>query len=248
MTGKAVLFDLGDTLVDLGEGRGSYEARVLHRAGHVYDVLATAGLSLPDRAGFCHALATDSEAQYHVALAQLKGIDVYEIMQRFLRQNGLPAEDGLTRLAGDAYCEGGGDAPSPLRAGALETLAELHAAGWRIGAISNTIQPPHHMNASLIRRGLARFMEVQVYSSAAGVAKPHPAIFRSALDALGVRPDEAAYVGDRLAADVGGAQAAGMKGILVEVGHRSEISPDITPDARIRELPELPGVLPGLWR
>jgi putative hydrolase of the HAD superfamily len=248
MTSKAILFDLGDTLVDLGEGRGSYEERVLHRAGHVYDALAAAGVSVPDRGRFCAALATDSEAQYHAALAALKGIDVYEVMRRFLSKNGLPADDGLAALAGDAYCLGGSDAPSPLREGALETLAQLADAGWRIGVISNTIQPPHHMHASLLRRGLAPFMEVQVYSSAAGVAKPHPAIFRLALDSLGVRPAEAVYVGDRLIADVGGSQAVGMKGALIEVGHRTEAHPDIVPDVRIRELPELPGVLPGLWR
>jgi putative hydrolase of the HAD superfamily len=248
MTRKAVLFDLGDTLVDLGEGRGSYEERVQHRVSHVYDALAAAGVNLPERAWFCDALATDSEAQYQAALADLKGIDVYEVMRRFLLRNGLPAEDGLARIAGDAYCLGGSGVPSPLRDGALEMLAELRDAGWRMGVISNTIQPAHHMNASLIRRGLAPFFTVQVYSSAAGVAKPHPAIFRTALDALGVGPADAAYVGDRLSADVGGAQAAGMKGILIEVGHRNEMHADITPDARIRELRELPGVLPGLWR
>ena len=43
---EAVLFDLGDTLVDLGEGRGSYEARLLLRAGHVHDVLAGQGVPM----------------------------------------------------------------------------------------------------------------------------------------------------------------------------------------------------------
>jgi FMN phosphatase YigB (HAD superfamily) len=50
---QAVLFDLGDTLVDLGEGCGSYEARLLARIGRVYDALAAAGVALPDRASFC---------------------------------------------------------------------------------------------------------------------------------------------------------------------------------------------------
>jgi len=36
---RGVFFDLGDTLVDLGEGRGSYEQRLALRTGHVYDAL-----------------------------------------------------------------------------------------------------------------------------------------------------------------------------------------------------------------
>jgi FMN phosphatase YigB (HAD superfamily) len=243
---RAVLFDLGDTLVDLGEGRGSYEARLFVRVGHVYDVLAARGLALPERTGFCAALAEDSEAQYQAALAEQRGIDIFTVMARFLQRGGLPCDDGAVQAAGEAYCHGGGAEPVGLRTGALEVLQELQAEGYVLGVISNTVQPAQFMAASLTRRGLAPYFAVQVYSSDAGVAKPHPAIFRRALDALGVAPAAAVYVGDRLVADVGGAQTAGMRGILVEVGHRVEQHPAITPDARIRELPELPAALKRL--
>jgi putative hydrolase of the HAD superfamily len=128
----------------------------------------------------------------------------------------------------------------------LAVLAELQRLGLRMGAISNTVQPGRFMNPGLARRGLAQFFDVQLYSSDAGVAKPHPAIFRMALEAIAVAPEDAAYVGDRLVADVGGAQAAGMKGVLIEVDFRAEHHPTIVPDARIRELPELLDILPGL--
>jgi putative hydrolase of the HAD superfamily len=124
----------------------------------------------------------------------------------------------------------------------------LHADGFRLGAISNTIQPARWMNESLARRGFARFFDVQVYSSEARVAKPHPDIFRMALAAMATAAQDAAYVGDRLAADVGGAHAAGMKGVLIEVEHRIETHPTITPDARIQSLAELLEILPGLWQ
>ncbi len=244
---EAVLFDLGDTLVDLGEGRGSYEERLLLRAGHVHDVLSGQGVAgLPERALFAAALAEDSEAQYHAALAELRGIDIYTVMARFLARQGLSLSDELVEAAGAAYCVGSGGPSAPLRAGAREVLQQLRAAGYRLGAISNTVQPARFMAESLARRGLAAYFDAQVYSSEAGVAKPHPDIFRRALDLLGVAAEAAVYVGDRLVADIGGAHAAGLRGVLIEVGHRIERHATIVPDARIRELAELPAVLLGL--
>jgi putative hydrolase of the HAD superfamily len=241
---QAVLFDLGDTLVDLGEGRGSYEDRLLLRTGHVYDVLAATGARLPEREAFCRALATDSEAQYHAALAEQRGINIYTVMRRFFAHTGIPADDGLVEKGSEAYCQSGVDAP-PLRLGALEMLTALRGWGLKLGAISNTLQPARYMHQAHVRRGLAEFFDVEAYSSEAGVAKPHPTIFRAALDEIDVAPARAVYVGDRLHADVAGAQAVGMRGILIEVAHRAEDDPAIAPDARIKELSELLQILPG---
>ena len=49
-----------------------------------------------------------------------------------------------------------------------------------------------------------------VDSSVVGLAKPDPAIFSPALEALGTDPARTLYVGDTVHADVGGATAAGM--------------------------------------
>lgn len=48
--------------------------------------------------------------------------------------------------------------------------------------------------------------------------KPAPAFFAAALAELGVAPDEALLIGDDLTDDIGGAQAAGIHGILVRTG------------------------------
>lgn len=244
---RAVLFDLGDTLVDLGEGRGSYEERLQARVGRVYDVLAADGVRLPPRAAFCDDLAADSEAQYHAALAEQQGISIFAVMHRFLARRGLPHDEHTVDRAGEAYCTGGALVPSDLRTGALATLTALRGWGVQLGVISNTVQPARFMAPLMVRRGLAHLIDVQLYSSDCGVAKPHPRIFEDALAALAVAPAHAAYVGDRLVADVGGAQAVGMQGVLIEVGHRDEQHPEITPDARICELPELLDVLPQLF-
>ena len=64
----------------------------------------------------------------------------------------------------------------------------------------------------LARSGPGRFRawRRQVDSAVFGIAKPDPAIFGPALDALGTDPARTLYVGDTVHADVGGATAAGM--------------------------------------
>ena len=70
------------------------------------------------------------------------------------------------------------------------------------------------------------------------VGKPAPDFFTAALASLGASPAQAAVIGDDLEADVGGGQAAGMKGVLVRTGKfrpedakRSRIRPDAALDS-----------------
>lgn len=242
---EAIFFDLGDTLVDLGEGRGDYEARLAVRGARVYDALAALGAPVADRERFAGALAHASEAYYQAALAAQRGVDIFAALRWFLPCQGLPADEAWVRAGGEAFYAGAAAGPG-LRQGARALLEALQAGGARLGVISNTLAPSAFMDRSLAGHGLLDFFPVRVYSSEVGVAKPHPAIFQAALAAARVTPGQAIYVGDRLHADVAGAQGAGLKAVLIEVSHRPEHDPAITPDARIKALPELLAALPRL--
>jgi HAD superfamily hydrolase (TIGR01458 family) len=78
--------------------------------------------------------------------------------------------------------------------------------------------------------------------------KPSRVFFEAALSSTGVPAAEAAVVGDDLESDVGGGQAAGMRGILVRTGKFREGDLEhpanrIRPDAVIASLADLPGLL-----
>lgn len=76
--------------------------------------------------------------------------------------------------------------------------------------------------------------------------KPAPSFFHAALASLGVAPAQAAVVGDDLESDVGGGQAAGMKGILVRTGKyrpEDEARSGIRPDIALDSLAELSALL-----
>ena len=76
--------------------------------------------------------------------------------------------------------------------------------------------------------------------------KPSPAFFQAALASTGAAASETAVVGDDLESDVGGAQRAGMRGVLVRTGkHRPDDlrqSP-VQPDAVLASIAELPKLL-----
>jgi HAD superfamily hydrolase (TIGR01458 family) len=67
------------------------------------------------------------------------------------------------------------------------------------------------------------------------VGKPSPELFRAALADLQLSPHEVAMIGDDVHHDVAGAQAAGIRGVLVKTGkyrdtlvERAGVTPDLT--------------------
>ncbi|MCH7548810.1 MAG: HAD-IA family hydrolase [Candidatus Krumholzibacteriota bacterium] len=74
------------------------------------------------------------------------------------------------------------------------------------------------------------------------VGKPNPLLFLSALSDLGVNPGDAIMVGDDINSDIGGAQAAGIRGVLVRTGkYRAELVAEsgVEPDAVIDSVAQL---------
>jgi HAD superfamily hydrolase (TIGR01549 family) len=109
----------------------------------------------------------------------------------------------------------------------LPVLAAIREHGLRIGLVSNT---GRDLDAFVAHHALD--VDAAVGSGAHGKTKPHPAIFRSALDRLGVRAEEAAMVGDSPEDDVAGARALGMQAFLVDREGRFPEAVDRLPDLR----------------
>ena len=99
----------------------------------------------------------------------------------------------------------------PEAAGVID---ELKRAGLLVAVISNT--EDGRLRDSLATAGLADSFELLVDSHLVGFKKPDPAIFRLALERLGVEPREAAFVGDSYTHDALAAQAVGMRAVLLD--------------------------------
>jgi putative hydrolase of the HAD superfamily len=135
---------------------------------------------------------------------------------------------------------------------ALPTLDVLRGAGLRLGVISNWEEWLERLMVSL---GIRDYFDFAVISGLAGYEKPDQEIFLAALSAADVSPDEAIHVGDSLRDDVAGAQAAGIRAILLDrkmtTMPRTNAEADVgqldwngtAPYARITSLAELPMLL-----
>ena len=96
---------------------------------------------------------------------------------------------------------------------AAPTLAELREAGFRLAAVSNW---DCSLRSVLAEVGLAGALDAVVVSAEAGAAKPDPAIYRAALAKIRCGSGEALFVGDSLQTDVAGAEAAGLRALLLD--------------------------------
>jgi putative hydrolase of the HAD superfamily len=117
-------------------------------------------------------------------------------------------------------------------------LASLRAHGYYVGVISNSVGT---MEEQLARLGLLQYFDTVLDSAIVHVEKPHPEIFQIALKRAGVAGSEAIFVGDTYATDVGGAQLAGMRGVLMD--HVNAYPNADCP--RIAALPKLEQILEG---
>ena len=120
-------------------------------------------------------------------------------------------------------------------------LASLKEQGYFLGVISNSVGT---IEDQLKHVGMRDYFQAVFDSAIVGVEKPHPEIFQMALASAKVAAKEAVFVGDTNATDVGGAQLAGLHGVLID---RIDAYPHVE-GPRIKLLPELDKVLekPGV--
>jgi len=206
---EAVLFDFDGTLGTYRSHLGEYIAAA---AEHGVAVTAEAlAATLEDAwrewqtpAGIDHAASSASEARYntevrsrlHVARLAAAGAtgDLEAIATRICELECAPA-------AFEVYP----DTPPALE--------RLHAAGLRVGIVSNHVW---RLPEVVVALGLGPLVDFVVTSARAGYRKPHPAIYRIALDEAGCAPTAVLFVGDSLAHDVEGPRAAGMQAVLID--------------------------------
>jgi len=199
---EAVLFDWGDTLMQF-----AYSPELVS-AGHRAGLAAIGRDGLPDDDALSEHFREHYEPFFWVP-GTVEEIEYPELVRRLLADFEVTIDDDELRR----YLEAEHSAWDPARVLGAHThalLESLRSRGLKLGLVSNAFDPGWLLHRDLEQMGLAQRLDFSVFSSEVGTRKPHPAIFERALEALGVEPENALFVGDRLFEDIRGAGELGM--------------------------------------
>lgn len=219
---QAVLFDLDGTLID--------SAPDLHASVNI--LLAS------------HALGPLSLPQ----VVSMIGNGVKKLVERAFAACGRPLAGAVLDIEYEAMVAIYGDhlvALTTLMPGARQAVETLHAAGHRLGVVTNKPQRP--TEAILDHFGLSPFLGAVIGGDSGVEKKPAPDMLFATLDRLGVAPEDALMVGDS-PADVGSARAAGIAVLVVRGGYTTVPAEHLGADAVIESLDDLATAIAGFAR
>jgi len=197
---KAVLFDLGGTLIDTAD---IFE--ILRR------ILEAHGLKRSlDEISLAHK---ETEKQLNPKDYPRLSDEFYVIWNLHILEK-LGIRKNVQSLARKVSEEWWDHSDVRLYPDAEETLRQLKNMGLKVGLVTNGFQSD--IDQILPRVGLANFFDVTVGVDAVGKTKPNREIFLYAPKKLGVSPQETLFVGDQIETDYEGARKAGLKALLID--------------------------------
>ncbi|BBP62277.1 HAD-IA family hydrolase [Pseudomonas sp. St316] len=122
----------------------------------------------------------------------------------------------------------------------VQPTLEILANHFALGVVTNG-------NADVRRLGLADYFKFALCAEDIGIAKPDARLFQEALQRGGATAQTAVHIGDHPGDDIAGAQQAGLRAVWFNPTGKAWEA-EHAPDAEIRSLTELPGLLAGWHR
>ena len=202
---KAVLFDLGNTLVKLW-----IPETVYHRILTSFKI----NRSIEE---IREALVKAQKDSERLKYEQLFGKIPYEEYWNkrdglLLRHLGLPPDRKLLKKIQTRWFD---YAECPLFPDVNPVLSKLRERGLKMGIISTGYE--QDIDAITQKTGLQKdLFQVIVGADTLKKTKPDPEVFKYALTKLKVKPQETLFVGDEIDADYRGAENAGIHALLIQ--------------------------------
>jgi putative hydrolase of the HAD superfamily len=233
---RAILFDVNGTLIDIETDEG--QDKIYHAISRF---LTYQGARLAPEAirgryfGIMEAQRKSSQERY----PEFDAVAIWSTLLQTggLEPRGLPAEKlqqlplflaELHRALSHKRLE--------LYPGVREVLDDL-GKHYALGIVTDAQSA--YAVPELRTIGLGGLFACQIVSGDYGYRKPDQRLFATGLKALGVRPDQAIYVGNDMYHDVFGAQQAGMRAIFWPTQFGKKAHADVAPDYIIYSFAQL---------
>ena len=229
---RALLLDLDGTLLD---GRlhsqsivGTCEKLSLIRPGLNSKQLHAANSEVFSRYGAERVDAWE--------LGRLSGAELsHEIWRRALLVCGFE-DNSLVQVAVQTHLELARDTYQPFD-DVKDLIDAVSKARVPVALVTNGASDTQREKIDAM--GLTRWFSAFAVSGETGVAKPDKGAFTSTLEALGVSGKKVWHVGDNLATDVAGANAAGLTSVWLNRYGSTQTEHDPQPDVEISSFSEL---------
>jgi putative hydrolase of the HAD superfamily len=201
---KAVLFDLGGTLVNIDNSKDPHVMkRMLEDCG--------VNRSLED---VSKEWVRSWEGLNFRKMTRL--LDEFWVQQNLRVLRKLRVESKAEELARFIASHWWEYAKVSLYPDAEEMLPRLKEMGLKVGLVTNGLQSD--VDQILPKVGLQGFFDVVVVVDTLRKMKPDAEVFRYALERMQTKPPEAIFVGDEIETDYRGAQKCGLTAFLIDRG------------------------------
>ena len=237
---KAVLFDLGDTLLTFGKVKTT---RLFRQGARLsYDFLKKQGQSVGNFEYYCWRNLIALRIRRWLSSLTGRDFDALALLKKVGTKKGIqlaPEQwEHLAWLWYEPLCKRAKAEPN-----IEQTLTTLKESGLKLGIVSNTFVNRCCLEKHLKQFGILDFFTVRLYSYEFNFRKPDARIFKIAAERIGEIPENILFVGDRIHEDVEAAARIGMHAVL-KVGPTNNAGKKIPKGTwKINQLSELPALI-----
>ncbi len=236
---NAVLFDLGETLLNFGK----FNATRLFRQGArlSYDFLKSCGQPVGNFEYYCWRNLISLRIRHLLSNITKNDFNSSALLRRIGTKNGISLDarqwqqfawlwyEPLSKIAA---------AESNIK----DTLNALKKLGLKLGIVSNTFVSGDSLEKHLEQVGILDFFSVRIYSYEFDFRKPDLRVFKIAAERIGEAVENILYVGDRIDKDVKPALQVGMP-VVLKAAYTNAGKTLPSGAMRITHLSELPDLI-----
>jgi HAD superfamily hydrolase (TIGR01549 family) len=210
-TVKAILFDLGETLLHFGKVNTTELFRQGARLS--FEFLKSCGQPVGSFEYYCWRNLLALRMRNWLSNITGKDFNSLVLLRGIGTKRGIKLDRQQWRRFAWHWYE-----PlariSTVEPNIVETLTSLKNLGLKLGIVSNTFVTASSLDKNLEQFGILGFFPVRLYSCELDFRKPDARIFKAAAGKIGEKVENILFVGDRINKDIKPAAKAGMRTVL----------------------------------